>query len=199
VGGVVRLKNQFSSRIVRMIYPMTGKTAVLVLCAIIILYTTFSNINSLIGSSHPVDPEGYVGGGGANQYKLHGWSRATGTRYANPSILLTNGNAVYLQYTRGGRIHHSAVPWNHVKQLPISVLKQMNVKVRDEKTGWIPAETVLGPPQSYANRMLDKKISSVSKQSEHAVSSANSNTNKMSELTGNLNVAQTDLNGIYGR
>ena len=177
---------------------MTGKTAVLVLCAIIILYTTFSNINSLTGSSHPVDSEGYVGSG-ANQYKLKGWSRATGARYATPSILRTNGNAVYLQFTQGGRINHSAGPWNHVRQAPISVLRQMNIKVRDKKTGWIPLETVLGPPQSYAKRMLDKKISSVSKQSEHAVSSANFNTNKMNELTGNLNVAQTDLNGLYGR
>ena len=84
-------------------------------------------------------------------------------------------------------------------QLPSSVIKQYNVKVNDEKTGWIPAETVLGPPQSYAKRMLDKKISSVSKQSEHAVSSANFNTNKMNELTGKLNVSQTDLNGLYGR
>ena len=188
-------KNQFSIRMVSMRY-FDGKMILLVICALVILYTTFSNMNTL-RASPSAESEGYEGsemGRTPVEYTRRGRPGFT------PMTQMRGDDMVRYSYTHPHTKHvvNGYGPGQHTRQITKEWADIIKLKVFGKGNKQISFADLLGRPRSHESKMLEKKFEILDSIGIHTMNAANINRNSVNTLDKKINATKKDVDGILG-
>jgi hypothetical protein len=191
------VKNQFSIHMVSMRY-FDGKMILLVICALVMLYTTFSNMNTLVAASPLGESEGYAGSeigrtpveytrGGRRRSRpmtQMGWNDMVRYSYTHPRTKQTvNGH--------GRGYHMRRIPKGWADR------NKLNVFGKDRKK--VSFVDLLGKPKSHEFKQLNGAVKALGAKGNHTTTLANTNTNSINTLYTTVNATRDDVDDLLGR
>ena len=178
-------------------YP-DGKTVVLILCAVMILYTTFANMSTLSESSQP-SSEGFPGTA-MNQYnvKYFRGGNKNDIKYATMTRTHKHDKIPY-ELTWRNRVYGNRSAYPHqFRRVTRAHAKQIKLNVFGKGGKKIPYADLLEEPPSYEKRRLDEEMAKLRAQGDHVKSSVDSTNAAITEQGNKLSMTENAVNDLIG-